>query len=60
VGLPECSYSFAIANTAAINMGVQVPLLKADITLGISLGVVLLAHMADLFIVFKGPPFCFP
>jgi hypothetical protein len=43
----------AIVNSAAINMGVQVPLEQLSrIPLGISLGVLLLDHMADLCLVF--------
>jgi hypothetical protein len=47
-------------NSAAINMGVQVPLDKlTHILLGICLRVVLLDHMAGLFLVFEGASILF-
>jgi hypothetical protein len=46
VGHLGCLHSLAIENSAAVNMGVQIPL--CCIPLGISLGVGLLDHMADL------------
>jgi hypothetical protein len=47
-------HSLAIFNRAAINMGVQVPLDNpSHIPSGISLGLGLLYHMADLCLVFQ-------
>jgi hypothetical protein len=47
VGHGGCSHNLTIMNSAAINVGVQ-----SHIPLGISLGVVLLDSMTDLFLVF--------
>jgi hypothetical protein len=53
VGHIGCFHSLAIINSAAINMGVHVPLLNlTHIPSGISLGVGLLDHMAVLFLGF--------
>jgi hypothetical protein len=48
-------------NSAAIIMGVQVPLLEPDVhSFGISLRMVMLDHMVGLFLVFEETPYCFP
>jgi hypothetical protein len=45
--------NLTIVNSATINMGVQVPWNNLSrISLGISLGVGLLDHMADLYLLF--------
>jgi hypothetical protein len=48
VGYLGYVHSLAIVNSAAVKMGVQVP----HILSGICLGIVLLDHIADLFLIF--------
>jgi hypothetical protein len=60
VGHFGCFCNLAIVNSAAINMCVQVPLYNlTHIPLHISLWVMSLDHMADLFLVFCGASILF-